>query len=154
LGPDHPATLHNRSHLANLYSESGRLQEAEIQFVECLAGCNRLLGEDHSDTWRVTIDLGLFFADHHAVEQADPYLIKAMEFLRRNGRIEGPYTATYMVMLANAFRIAGRYREAEQVAGKALEICSPDHPEYVGLNILLHAIQDHLGIVRSALRSV
>ena len=50
LGPDHPATLTTRNHVASWTGKAGDGIEALRLFRELLPACERVLGPDHPDT--------------------------------------------------------------------------------------------------------
>ena len=59
-GKDHPVTLESKNHLAVLYKEQARYEEAEPLFVEALEGGRLKLGDEHPHTlesWNNLIDL-------------------------------------------------------------------------------------------------
>jgi tetratricopeptide (TPR) repeat protein len=50
LGEDHPDTLGSMNHLADLYGDQGRNDEAEPLLLEALETSKRVLGDDHPYT--------------------------------------------------------------------------------------------------------
>ena len=53
LGPDHTSTLDTVHNLGILYSDQGKLKEAEEMYQRALAGCEKALGTNHHKTQRV-----------------------------------------------------------------------------------------------------
>ena len=50
LGPDHTSTLDTVNNLGILYSDQGKLKEAEEMYQRALAGKEKALGPDHDRT--------------------------------------------------------------------------------------------------------
>jgi hypothetical protein len=53
----HPDTLGSKNSLANAYLSAGRVREAIPLFEQALAECERVLGHDHRETFRVRNNL-------------------------------------------------------------------------------------------------
>lgn len=47
---DHPDTLLSMNNLANLLSDIGKLEDAEVMYMNSLAGQRRTIGDDHEET--------------------------------------------------------------------------------------------------------
>ncbi|KAJ5642644.1 hypothetical protein N7490_006644 [Penicillium lividum] len=58
LGPDHTSTLNTVNNLRNLYSDQGKLKEAEEIYQRALAGYEKALGPDHISTLDTVNNLG------------------------------------------------------------------------------------------------
>ena len=53
LGTDHTSTLRTVNNLGNLYSNQGKLKEAEEMYQRALVGYEKALGPDHGRTQQV-----------------------------------------------------------------------------------------------------
>ena len=60
LGPDHTLTLGTVNNLGNLYSDQGRLKEAEAMYRRALEGYEKALGPDHTSTLVIVNNLSLY----------------------------------------------------------------------------------------------
>ena len=59
LGPDHTSTLDTVNNLGNLYTNQGKLAEAEKIYIRALQGKEEALGPDHTSTLDTVNNLGL-----------------------------------------------------------------------------------------------
>jgi tetratricopeptide (TPR) repeat protein len=62
LGPDHTSTLNTVYNLGLLYSDQGKLEEAEGMYQRALAGKEKALGRDHTSTLDTVHGLGLLYS--------------------------------------------------------------------------------------------
>ena len=63
LGPDHTSALLTVNNLGNLYSDQGKLAEAEQMYVRALAGYEKALGPDHTSTLSTVNNLENLYRD-------------------------------------------------------------------------------------------
>jgi Tfp pilus assembly protein PilF len=61
LGPDHTSTLDIVNNLGLLYSDQGKLDEAEQMFIQALARKEKVLGPDHTSTLNTINNLRLLY---------------------------------------------------------------------------------------------
>jgi tetratricopeptide (TPR) repeat protein len=71
LGPDHTSTLRTVNDLGNLYTDQGKLKEAEEMYQRALAGFEKALGPDHTSTLRTVNNLGLLYSDQGELKEAE-----------------------------------------------------------------------------------
>jgi tetratricopeptide (TPR) repeat protein len=133
LGPDHPATLKNRSYLANAYRNAGRLDETIAMHEATLERREALLGPDHPDTLTNRGDLGNAYAV--AGRPTEAIALHKATLERREALLgpDHPLTLASHFFLANAYLIAGRWDEAvarhEATLNRRAAKLSPDHPD-------------------------
>ena len=63
LGRDHTSTLITVNDLGNLYSNQGKLAEAEAMYQRALEGYEKALGRDHTSTLSTVGNLGVLYMD-------------------------------------------------------------------------------------------
>jgi tetratricopeptide (TPR) repeat protein len=71
LGPDHISTLCTVNSLGILYSDQGRLEEAEAMFQRALEGYAKALGPDHTWTLTTVNNLGNLYKNQGPAEEVD-----------------------------------------------------------------------------------
>ncbi|KAK1625431.1 hypothetical protein BDP81DRAFT_463949 [Colletotrichum phormii] len=57
--------------LGNLYSDQGRLKEAEAMYERALQGKEKALGPDHTSTLSTVNNLGIFYSDQGRLKEAE-----------------------------------------------------------------------------------
>jgi tetratricopeptide (TPR) repeat protein len=62
LGPGHTSTLNTVNNLGLLYSNQGKLAEAEQMYLRALAGYEKALGPGHTSTFNTVNNLGLLLS--------------------------------------------------------------------------------------------
>jgi tetratricopeptide (TPR) repeat protein len=70
LDPDHTSTLTVVNNLSLLYSDQGKLKEAEEMCQRALAGKEKALGPDHTSTLTVVNNLGVLYSDQGKLKEA------------------------------------------------------------------------------------
>ncbi|HEX5402327.1 MAG TPA: FxSxx-COOH system tetratricopeptide repeat protein [Pseudonocardiaceae bacterium] len=133
LGPDDPATLTTRSHLAYWRGEVGDFAGAAQAFEQLLPDYLRVLGPDHPDT--LTTRGNLVYWRGKAGDLADT--VQAFEQLLADRlRVLGPDHPTTLRTRYNLARFrddagdsAGAARAFEQLLADDLRVLGPDHPD-------------------------
>jgi len=111
-----PNTLQWMNELGWVYHHWSRYQEAEQLFAEALQGRRRVLGEKHWDTLDSMGSLAVVYCMQGRFDEGEQLSTKFMEVVR------GTESEVYFLgRLAWAYRLWGRYREAERSALIALD---------------------------------
>ena len=115
LAAEDPVRLDAQHHLAWLYSEQGRYEEAERLALDTLEKRRKVLGYEHRDTLNSTNHLALLYVELGRFEDAEPlHLIDYQTSLSEFGP-EDPDTLIAMNNLARLYVYQGRYDEAESL---------------------------------------
>ncbi|CAG8024249.1 unnamed protein product [Penicillium nalgiovense] len=61
LGPNHTSTLVTVNNLGNLFSDQGKLKEAEEMYQRALVGQEEALGPNHTSTLDTVNNLGVLY---------------------------------------------------------------------------------------------
>ena len=72
----HSTTVNN---LGNLYSDQGRLEEAEAIYRRALDGKEKALGPDHTSTLETVDNLGVLYRDQGRLMEAEAMYRRALE---------------------------------------------------------------------------
>lgn len=70
-GPDHTSTLDTVCNLGNLYSDQGKLKQAEEMYHRVLRGREKAFGPDHSFTLSIFHNLGDLSLRQDRLEEAE-----------------------------------------------------------------------------------
>ncbi|PQE18241.1 Tetratricopeptide-like helical domain protein [Rutstroemia sp. NJR-2017a BBW] len=65
--------------LGNLYSDQGKLVEAETMYLRALEGCEKALGPDHISTLDTVNNLGILYSDQGKLAEAETMYLRALE---------------------------------------------------------------------------
>ncbi|CRG85866.1 hypothetical protein PISL3812_02870 [Talaromyces islandicus] len=71
LGPDHTSTLDLVHNLGNLYSDQGKLKEAEKMYQQALVGRAKALGPYHTSTLDLVHKLGNLYQNQSKLKEAE-----------------------------------------------------------------------------------
>ncbi|KAF4486735.1 Nephrocystin-3 [Colletotrichum fructicola Nara gc5] len=117
--------------LGNLYSDQGRLQEAEDMYQRALQGSEKALGPDHTSTLLTVNNLGNLYSKQGRLQEAEDMYERA---LQGSEKALGPdHTSTLLTVnnLGNLYSKQGRLQEAEDMYERALQgtekALGPDH---------------------------
>jgi tetratricopeptide (TPR) repeat protein len=78
LGPEHTSTLDTVNNLGIIYTDQGRLAEAEEMYKRALAGYEKALGPEHTSTLRTVNNLGIFYRDQGRLAEAEEMFKRAL----------------------------------------------------------------------------
>jgi eukaryotic-like serine/threonine-protein kinase len=147
LGPEDPATLLSKHHLAVVLDTQGRFAEAEKLERETLDIRRRVLGTEHPDTLRTVNNLattvereGRGMPDGPEREarlaEAEKLERETLEISRRVLGMDHPNTLGSMSNLASTLDNEWRYADAEQLQREAVDIqrrvLGAEHPHTLG----------------------
>ncbi|KAK1656358.1 hypothetical protein BDP81DRAFT_364381 [Colletotrichum phormii] len=117
--------------LGILYSDQGRLKEAEAMYERALQGKEKALGPDHTSTLDSVECLGILYSKQGRLKEAEAMYERA---LQGNEKAWGPdHTSTLLTVgnLGNLYKDQGRLKEAEAMYERALQgkekALGPDH---------------------------
>ncbi|WP_327096584.1 tetratricopeptide repeat protein [Nocardia vinacea] len=133
VGPDHPATLTTRGHLANWRGHSGDLDGAVTEFEVLLTDYLRVLGPDHPDTLTTRGNLARWRAQSGDLDGAvTEFEVLLTDRLRVLGP-DHPHTLTTRHNLvhwrAQSGDLDGAVTEFEVLLTDRLRVLGPDHPD-------------------------
>ncbi|KAH7418662.1 hypothetical protein BKA64DRAFT_691181 [Cadophora sp. MPI-SDFR-AT-0126] len=115
----------------DIFTDQGKLAEAEEMYIRALEGCEKALGPDHTSTLDTVNNLGMLYKDQGKLAKAEKMYIRALQ-----GREEalGPdHTSTLQTVnnLGILYKDQGKLVEAEQIYIRALQgkekALGPDH---------------------------
>lgn len=154
-GPDNPGTAIWLNSIAELYLYLGDYNQAEPRFIRALAIREKAFGPDHLDIVPSLNGLAVLYAATGAYSKAKPFLLRALTLSRKPPvtayaagtesalravdlyeKVLGPdHTATALALdiLADFYRVAGTYAQAEPIYKRALTIreqmLGSNHPD-------------------------
>ncbi|KAK1655254.1 hypothetical protein BDP81DRAFT_456348 [Colletotrichum phormii] len=108
--------------LGRTYTEQGRLTEAEQMFSQALARSRALVGEEHDETVRTTLDLGRLYRSQGRLVEAEELFLKMLELRRITLGEEHKNTAWIMGELGFLYSHQLRLAEAEKLQLRTLEV--------------------------------
>ena len=101
--------------MADMHSQSGRYEEAEELYRECLEKRKRVLGPDHPDTLMTMNNLALNYYDQEKYTEAEELYRECLESYKRVLGPDHPDTLKTMNGLAFHYKAQGRYDKAEEL---------------------------------------
>ncbi|PQE03464.1 Tetratricopeptide-like helical domain protein [Rutstroemia sp. NJR-2017a BBW] len=116
--------------LGNLYSNQGKLAEAEKMYLRALEGKEKVLGPDHISTLSTVNNLGLLYKDQGKLAAAEVMYLRALEGYKA---LRPDHTSTFSTVnnLGSLYKDQGKLAEAEKMYLRALEgkekVLGPDH---------------------------
>jgi eukaryotic-like serine/threonine-protein kinase len=139
-GDEHPTTALLMHNLALTERGLGRLQDAELNFLEAIGMLQRIFPDGHPMTSRPLAALGEMLTQQGRAARAEPLLRSALT-LRREAGDQPQGVAEVESLLGGALTALGRVEEAELLLRKALaaqkELLPQDHPDLVRTRGLL-----------------
>ncbi|KAE8391251.1 Pfs, NB-ARC and TPR domain protein [Aspergillus alliaceus] len=117
--------------LGNLYSNQGKLKEAEQMYQRALAGFEEALGPDHTSTLFTVNNLGLLYSDQGKLKEAERMYQRALAGYEEALGPDHTSTLGIVYNLGLLYRNQGKLKEAEKMYQRALagfeEALGPDH---------------------------
>ncbi|KAH9207082.1 hypothetical protein DL95DRAFT_450501 [Leptodontidium sp. 2 PMI_412] len=117
--------------LGVLFTNQGKLAEAEKMYVRALQGCEEALGPDHTSTLDTVNNLGILYADQGRLAEAEKMYVRALHGYKK---ALGPDHTSILSTISNLgilYRGQGKLAEAEKMYLRALQGCEealgPDH---------------------------
>jgi tetratricopeptide (TPR) repeat protein len=122
--------------LGNLYSDQGKLREAEEMYQRALAGCEKALGLDHIFTLDSVNNLGILYCGQGNLKKAEEMYQRALAGCEKALGPDHISTLGSVNNLGNLYRDQGKLKEAEEMYRRALAGCEnalgPDHTSTLG----------------------
>ncbi|KAJ6004603.1 hypothetical protein N7540_012972 [Penicillium herquei] len=117
--------------LGNLYSDQGKLKEAEEMYQRALIGYEKALGPDHTSTLTTVNNLGILYSDQGKLKEAEEMYQRALAGKEKALGPDHTSTLTTVNNLGNLYKDQGKLKEAEEVYQRALlgyeKALGPDH---------------------------
>ncbi|HET8845131.1 MAG TPA: FxSxx-COOH system tetratricopeptide repeat protein, partial [Ktedonobacteraceae bacterium] len=122
LGPDDLQVATALLHLANLYHQNGKYNQAEPLYIRIKALRIERLGLKHTQTAQIINDLALLYLDQGKYQQAEPLFQQALAINRQVLSGEHADLASILGNLALLSYKQKNYAQAEQLYQEAMEI--------------------------------
>lgn len=120
------------SHLASVYGQTGRHEEACKRFDEALNLSQKLTGAESDETLTTLISYGGELTSPGTFSQAEKMLKQAVDLCRKVKGPDHPYTLTAEHNYANSLVALNRASEAQELLEEVLEtktrVLGPQHP--------------------------
>ncbi|CAG8885562.1 unnamed protein product [Penicillium egyptiacum] len=117
--------------LGNLYSDQGKLKEAEEMYQRALAGYKKALGLDHTSTLNTVTNLGLLYSDQGKLKEAEEMYQRALAGYEKALGPDHTSTLNTVNNLGLLYSDQGKLKEAEDMYQRALagkeKALGPDH---------------------------
>ena len=140
--------------LGNLYSDQGKLKEAEVMYQRALAGYEQALGPDHMFTLDTVNSLGSLYKHQDKLKEAEMMYQRALAGYEQ--AFSPDYTPTLLTInnLGNLYKHQGKLKEAEIMYQRALARCEqalgPDHTYTLIIINNLGSLYSNQGKVKEA----
>ncbi|KAJ5642527.1 hypothetical protein N7490_006527 [Penicillium lividum] len=117
--------------LGNLYSDQGKLKEAEEMYQRALAGYEKALGPDHTSTLDTVNNLGSLYSDQGKPKEAEEMYQRALAGYEKALGPDHTSTLNTVNNLGLLYSDQGKLKEAEEMYQRALagyeKALGPDH---------------------------
>ncbi|KAF4486038.1 Nephrocystin-3 [Colletotrichum fructicola Nara gc5] len=128
VGEEEIWMFHN---LGILYSDQGRLKEAEAMYERALQGKEKAWGPDHTSTLDTVNNLGNLYSDQGRLKEAEAMYERALQGKEKAWGPDHTSTLSTINNLGNLYSDLGRLKEAEAIYERALQgyekAWGPDH---------------------------
>jgi tetratricopeptide (TPR) repeat protein len=105
--------------LGNLYTDQGKMAEAEEMYMRALKGYEKARGPEHTSTLDTVNNLGLLYADQGKMAEAEEMYMRALKGYEKARGPEHTATLTTANNLGNLYANQGKIAEAEEMFRKA-----------------------------------
>ncbi|RYP50015.1 hypothetical protein DL768_004370 [Monosporascus sp. mg162] len=137
LGPDHTSTLNTVKSLGNLYSDQGKLKEAEAMYQRALQGRERALGPDHRSALETVNNLGILYFNQGKLKEAEEMYQRALQGKEKALGPDHTSTLNTVNNLGLIYSDQGKLKEAEAMYQRALQgysaILGSNHQKTLGV---------------------
>ncbi|KAK1992428.1 purine and uridine phosphorylase [Colletotrichum falcatum] len=114
---EHTLTLNTVGNLGLLYSNQGRLKEAEAMYERALEGKEKVLGPEHTSTLSTVNNLGSLYSDQGRLKEAKAMYERALQGYEK---ALGPETIRTYIPTLNTLQSLGSLYEKLGETGKAI----------------------------------
>ncbi|KAJ6096066.1 hypothetical protein N7486_006812 [Penicillium sp. IBT 16267x] len=131
LSTDNTAIFGGFHGLGCLYSDQGKLKEAEEMYQRALTGYEKALGPDHISTLDTVNNLGILYRYQGKLKEAEEMYQRALEGYEKALGPDHTFTLNTVNNLGILYRYQGKLKEAEEMYQRALagkeKALGPDH---------------------------
>ncbi|KAH7012600.1 uncharacterized protein B0I36DRAFT_378335 [Microdochium trichocladiopsis] len=117
--------------LGDLFSDQGKLDEAEKMYLRALDGREKALGPDHTSTLQTVNNLGLLYKNQGKLGEAEKMYLRALDGKEKALGPDHTSTLDTVNNLGNLYSDRGKLGEAEKMYLRALDgkekALGPDH---------------------------
>ncbi|CAI7639609.1 unnamed protein product [Penicillium glandicola] len=106
--------------LGNLYSDQGKLNEAEEMYQRALVGYEKALGPDHTSTLDSVHCLGILYSDQGKLKEAEEIYQRALVGYEKALGLDHTSTLNIVNNLGLLYSDQGKLKEAEEMYQRAL----------------------------------
>jgi len=106
--------------LGDLYSDQGKMKEAEEMYLRALAGTEKAWGPEHTSTLDTVNNLGLLYSDQGKMKEAEEMFLRALTGKKKAWGSEHTSTLDTVNNLGNLYSNQGKMKEAEEMYLRAL----------------------------------
>ncbi|EDO03050.1 hypothetical protein SS1G_05528 [Sclerotinia sclerotiorum 1980 UF-70] len=140
--------------LGVLYSDQGKLAEAEKMYLRALEGKEKALGPDHTSTLDTVNNLGNLYSDQGKLAEAEKMYLRALEGKEKALGPDHTSTLDTVHNLGHLYSDQGKLAEAEMMYLRALEgkekALGPDHTSTLSTVHNLGNLYSHQGKLAEA----
>ena len=112
LGPDHISTLDTVNSLGALYSDQGKLAEAEAMYIQALEGKEKALGPDHTSTFDTVHNLGNLYSDQGRLAEAEVMYDRALQGYKE--ALGHEFVSSYLPALNTMFAFGDLFSQTDR----------------------------------------
>ena len=120
IDEDEPV-INSYCNLGSLYSNQGKLQEAEAMYQRALEGYEKAWGPDHTSTLDTVNNLGLLYSRQGKLQEAEAMYQRALEGKEKAWGPDHTSTLHTVNNLGRLYSHQGKLQEAEAMYQRALE---------------------------------
>ncbi|KAB8202234.1 hypothetical protein BDV34DRAFT_157380 [Aspergillus parasiticus] len=122
-GGGDPAVWHAFHALGNLYSELGKLKDADEIYQRALADIENAMGPNHPSMLYTANNLGNLYTSHGKLKEAEKIYKKVLGGLEKHLGLDHLSTLTTVINFGKLYASQGRLKEAEDMYRRALAGC-------------------------------
>ncbi|KAI1847293.1 hypothetical protein JX265_013981 [Neoarthrinium moseri] len=106
--------------LGNLYSDQGKMQEAEEMYLWALRGFEKAWGADHTSTLSTVGNLGILYSDQGKMQEAEEMYLRALRGYEKAWGADHTSTLSTVGNLGLFYKAQGKMQKAEEMYLRAL----------------------------------
>ncbi|RYO80968.1 hypothetical protein DL762_007374 [Monosporascus cannonballus] len=140
--------------LGLLYSDQGKLKEAEEMYQRALQGCEKALGPDHTLTLNTVNNLGSLYKDQGKLKEAEKMYQRALQGYEKALGPDHTSTLSTVNNLGILYKGQGKLKEAEEMYQRAMrgkeKALGPDHTSTLNTVNNLGILYNYQGKLKEA----